>query len=158
MNLLSPSQYGFQKAHPTQHAILDIVNAMLTNMDKRLLSCSVFIDLKKALILLIIIPYCINLNTLTGFRGAIKGWLSSYLQGRTKTTQIGPNVSSRTDVTCGVPQGSILGPVHTYPEICENANFFLRIRLASTRIQRIFRPYPEIFENALQSGNFFIRY
>ena len=36
--------------------------------------------------------------------------------------------------------------------------FFLRIRLASTRIQRIFRLYPEIFENALQSGNFFIRY
>ena len=51
-----------------------------------------------------------------------------------------------------------LGHVHTYPEICENANFFLRIRLASTRIQRILRPYPEIFENALQSGNFFIRY
>ena len=51
-----------------------------------------------------------------------------------------------------------LGPVHTYPEICENANFFLRIRLACTRIQRIFRPYPKIFENALQSGIFFIRY
>ena len=51
-----------------------------------------------------------------------------------------------------------LGVVHTYPEICENANFFLRIRLASTRIQRIFRPHPKIFENALQSGNFFIRY
>ena len=53
---------------------------------------------------------------------------------------------------------SLLGPVHTYPEICENANFFLRMRLASTRIQCIFRPYPEIFENALQSGNFFIQY
>ena len=51
-----------------------------------------------------------------------------------------------------------LGPVHTYPEICENAIFFLRIRLACTRIQRIFRAYPEIFENALQSGIFFIRY
>ena len=36
--------------------------------------------------------------------------------------------------------------------------FFLRIRLASTRIQRIFLPHPEIFEKALQSGNFFIRY
>ena len=36
--------------------------------------------------------------------------------------------------------------------------FFLRIWLASTRIQRIFLPYPEIFEKALQSGNFFIRY
>jgi len=47
MNLLSPSQYGFRKAHPTQHAVLDIVNAMQTNMDKRLFSCGVFIDLKK---------------------------------------------------------------------------------------------------------------
>jgi len=33
-------------------------------------------------------------------------------------------------------------------------NFFLWIRLASTRIQCIFRLYPEIFGNALQSGNF----
>ena len=52
-----------------------------------------------------------------------------------------------------------LGPLHSYPEICEiKTQFFLRIRLASTRIQHIFRPYPEIFENALQSGIFFIRY
>ena len=36
--------------------------------------------------------------------------------------------------------------------------FFLRTRLSSTRIKRIFRPYPEIFENAPQCGNFFIRY
>ena len=51
-----------------------------------------------------------------------------------------------------------LGIVHTYPEICENANFFLRIRLSATGIQHIFRLYLEIFENTLQSGNFFIRY
>ena len=50
-----------------------------------------------------------------------------------------------------------LCPVHTYPEICENANFFFT-NTASTRIQRIFQPYPEIFESALQSGNVFIRY
>ena len=59
------------------------------------------------------------------------------------------------------------GIVHTYPEICENADFFLRIWLTSTRIQRVFRPYPEIFENALflyvyvwtvVSGNFRIRF
>ena len=52
----------------------------------------------------------------------------------------------------------ISGVVHTYPEIRENGIFFLRIWLASTRIQRIFQPYPEIFENTLQSGNFFIQY
>ena len=36
---------------------------------------------------------------------------SSYLQGRTQTTQIGPHISSRVSITCGVPQGSVLGPL-----------------------------------------------
>ena len=54
---------------------------------------------KKLLILLIIICYCIN------------RWLSSYLQGQTQTTQIGPHVSSRVGITCGVPQGFVLGPL-----------------------------------------------
>ena len=47
-NLLTPSQYGFRKAHSTQHAILDIVNAVQTNMNNCLFSSGIFIDLKKA--------------------------------------------------------------------------------------------------------------
>ena len=46
--ILNSSQYGFRKAHSIQHAIIDIVNTVQTNMDKRLFSCGVFIDLKKA--------------------------------------------------------------------------------------------------------------
>ena len=34
---------------------------------------------------------------------------SSYLLGRTQTTQNGPEVSSRVGITCGVPEGSVLG-------------------------------------------------
>ena len=47
-DILYSSQYGFRKAHSTQHAILDIINAIQTSMDKGLFSCGVFIDLKKA--------------------------------------------------------------------------------------------------------------
>ena len=36
---------------------------------------------------------------------------SSYLLGRTRTTQTGPHVSSRVGISCGVPQGSVLGPI-----------------------------------------------
>ena len=47
-NILCTSQYGFTQGHSTEHAILDIVNAIQSNMDKGAFSCWVFIDLKKA--------------------------------------------------------------------------------------------------------------
>ena len=46
-DMSSPSQYGFRKAHSTQHTILDTVSTIQKNMDKPLFSCGVFIDLKK---------------------------------------------------------------------------------------------------------------
>ena len=46
-----------------------------------------------------------------GFRGVINKWFSSYLYGRTQTTQIGSYISKTQNTTCGVPQGSVLGPL-----------------------------------------------
>ena len=109
-DLLSSSHYGFRKVHSTQHAILNMVNAIQTNMDKQLFSCGVFVDLKKAFDT---VDHNILLHILDhyGFRGVINKWFSSYLLGRTQTTQNGPHLSSRAGVTCGVPQGSVLGPL-----------------------------------------------
>ena len=47
-DILFRSQYGFRDKHSTQHAILDIVNTIQGNMDKKLYTCGIFIDLKKA--------------------------------------------------------------------------------------------------------------
>ena len=109
-DILYSSQYGFRKAHSTQHAILDIVEAIRTNMDKRLFSCGVFIDLKKAFDT---VDHKILLNKLNyyGFRGITNEWFSSYLTNRTQTTQIGSHISNKLETTCGVPQGSVLGPL-----------------------------------------------
>ena len=76
--LLYQAQCGFRKSHSTQHAILDIINTIQTNMDKRLFSCGIFIDLKKAFDT---VNYGILLNKLEHyvFRGIINDWFPSYL-------------------------------------------------------------------------------
>ena len=129
-NLFSPSQYGFRKAHSTQHAILDIVNTIETNMDKRSFSCGVFIDLKKAFDT---VDHKILLDKLHhyGFRGIINKWFSSYLEDRTQTTQIGSLISPEENIAFGVPQGSVSGPllfliyVNGIQECSEKLKFFL---------------------------------
>ena len=66
-----------------------------------------------------------------GFRGVINKWFSSYLEGRTQTTQIGSFISKRKNISCGVPQGSVLGPllfliyVNDIQESSDKLKFFL---------------------------------
>ena len=105
------SQYGFRENHSTQHAILDILSKIQNNMDKGLYSCGIFIDLKKAFDT---VDHTILLYKLHhyGFRGIINNWFASYLSGRTQSTQIGSSAVSRKErIVCGVPQGSVLGPL-----------------------------------------------
>ena len=91
-DILSPSQYGFCKAHSTQHAILDMVSTTQQKMGKSLFSCGVFIDLKKAFTT---VDHKIILHKLVhyGFCRVINKWFSSLLEGRTQTTQIGSYIS-----------------------------------------------------------------
>ena len=104
------SQYGFRENCSTQKAILDIVNKIQNNIDKRLYSCGIFIDLKKAFDT---VDHSILLHKLHhyGIRRMINDWFSSYLSIRMQSNKIGPIVSSKVRTVCGVPQGSVLGPL-----------------------------------------------
>jgi retron-type reverse transcriptase len=109
-DLVHSSQYGFRKGHSTQHAILDIVNDIQTNMNRNLFACGVCNDLKKAFDT---VDHNILLNKLSyyGFRGIVNEWFSSYLKNCTQSTQVGQHISSKANIKCGVPQGSVLGPL-----------------------------------------------
>ena len=71
---------------------------------------AVFIDLKKAVDT---IDQNILLNKLEhyGIRGLALSWIQSYLTQKTQYVYINDTNSTCTNVTCGVPQGSILGPI-----------------------------------------------
>ena len=46
-----------------------------------------------------------------GIRGNTLNWFKSYLSNRLQCVKIGNTMSSKETVKCGVPQGSILGPL-----------------------------------------------
>ena len=89
---------------------LEIVNAIQTNINQGLFSCGVFIDLKKAFDTVHHNSLLHKLNHY-GFRGIIKDCFSSYLNNRMQSTQIGPYISNKANVSCGIPQGSVPGPL-----------------------------------------------
>ena len=79
-------------------------------MDVKLFTCGIFLDLKKAFDT---INHSILLKKLNhyGIRGIINDWFSSYLLGRSQVTEIDSNLSTINKISCGVPQGSVLGPL-----------------------------------------------
>ena len=103
--IVSSSQYGFRQGHSTEQTILDIVNAIQSNMNAGKFSCGVFVDLKKVFDT---VSYGILLQKLAhcGFRGLINDWFTSYLQERAncQLTVVGNRSSNKSLITCRVPQ------------------------------------------------------
>ena len=70
----------------------------------------IFLDLQKAFDM---VNYTVLLKKLElyGVRGAVLKWFSNYLSSRKQYTVLHNCESTLESVTCGVPQGSVLGPL-----------------------------------------------
>ena len=108
--LLYEHQYGFRNKHNTTQPVIQFLDKVYNALNKNELTISVFIDLTKAFdtcdtdILL----YKLNFY---GFKGLANTWFESYLKGRKQCTSINEVKSAEKELSCGVPQGSVLGPI-----------------------------------------------
>ena len=109
-NLIYDKQFGFRSHHSTEHAILSIVDKIQEAIEGGEFSCGIFLDFKKAFDT---VNHEILITKLEhyGIRGIAKEWFTSYLFNRRQFTSIGNTNSEVTTISCGVPQGSVLGPL-----------------------------------------------
>ena len=109
-NILYPQQYGFLKGRTTEQAMLDILMKITDAIEKKEYAFGIFLDLSKAFDSL---SHNILLNKLNfyGIRGISNQLLKSYLTNRQQFVMINNTASAFQPVTCGVPQGSVLGPL-----------------------------------------------
>ena len=108
--LIYDLQFGFRKKFSTDHALLSITEQIKNNFQNKNFSCGVFVDLEKAFDT---VNHKILISKLKhyGFQDKTLSWLTSYLSNRTHKVTLNGEISDPKPVTCGVPQGSILGPL-----------------------------------------------
>ena len=103
-------QSGFHKNHSTDTCLSYLTDKILTGFDSGLLTGIILIDLQKAF-------GAINHNillkkmTLAGFSCQSITCFESYLSNRRFQVNIKNNYSNVANINCGLPQGSILGPL-----------------------------------------------
>ena len=103
------NQFGFRKKYSTFLALMDLVDSITKNIDGGNYSIGIFLDLSKAFAT---IDHTILLDKLCGcIRGVTLNWFKHYLNDRKQFMSYNDTTSVSMKVTCGVPQGSILGPL-----------------------------------------------
>ena len=108
--ILTPCQFGFRSGHNTTLAIVKFISYLLPAYHAKVYSACFFLDLRKAFDL---INHDLLLLKLShyGFRGRCFEYLKSYFSNRKQYVYIDGQASDMKNVTHGVPQGSILGPL-----------------------------------------------
>ena len=109
--LLETYQSAYRSFHSTESALLRVQNDILSCLDNKQAVALVMLDLSAAFdtidhsILLRRLQTCFNIT------GDALSWIKSYLTGRYQCVSVDKLYSSDVLLTCGVPQGSVLGPL-----------------------------------------------
>ena len=109
-NILNDNQYGFRKNLSTADALSDVLESVNTNLENLENCAIVSIDLCKAFDTL---DHDILINKLYiyGIRGIALKLIKSYLSDRIQFVRYNNTDSYYNYIKCGVPQGSVLGPL-----------------------------------------------
>ena len=108
--IICKKQSGFRSIHSTVTALLEATDSWALNIDQKKINAVVFLDLKKAFDT---VNHEILLSKLKnyGILDNSYNWFESYLDNRAQKCFVNGSLSKTLSLSCGVPQGTILGPL-----------------------------------------------
>ena len=110
-SLSSSFQSAYRIFHSTETTLLKIHNDLILAMDRGKVTSLILLDLSAAFDT---VDYSILLTRLQnwfGLDGLSLNWFTSYLSSRSQAVSINDSISAFSTLSCGVPQGSVLGPL-----------------------------------------------
>lgn len=106
-HLLSNTQHGFRARLSTETALASLSNLLYNNIDNKKISLITLCDLSKAFDS---VNHGYLMSKLTKLN-IDNFWFDSYLNNRTQRVRMGKALSEICEISYGVPQGSVLGPI-----------------------------------------------
>ena len=148
--LFSPKQFGFLSGRSTTLQLLHVLNIWTEILDQGGELDVIYCDFMKAFDK---VPHKRLVYKIDkyGLKGNVLGWIENFLSNRTQEVKVGNKLSKSANVTSGIPQGSVLGPIlfvmyiNDLPEVVDKDSFvylfaddtklFRRINSDQDRIQ-----------------------
>jgi exonuclease III len=110
-SMFNTFQSAYRKFHSTETTLLALHDYLIRAISRQQVTCLCLLDLSAAFDT---IDHSILLRRLTdwfGITGTAHLWFQSYLSSRSFTVSSDGHLSTSTPLACGVPQGSVLGPL-----------------------------------------------
>ena len=109
-NLITHNQHAYRQKHSTQTCLIEVVNHLYELLDRKRIPAVISLDLSKAFDSINHDLLLSKLADLKMSESTIK-WIKSYLSNRKQITKFQHFTSEEEEITSGIPQGSILGPL-----------------------------------------------
>ena len=111
-DLLPECQSAYRSCHSTETALLKVTSDALTAADRGMITILGFLDLSAAFDCVDHQILMTRLERTFGISCSALVWIKSYLEGRTQRVRYNGVILAPAELSCGVPQGSVLGPLY----------------------------------------------